>query len=592
MFKFLTQPVATTIRQAVGFLTGDTARRPRDVGGAAMANELLGKARAMAVANAGGAQAMDDASGSSIKAAYRDIGSDFGLSDVLLRWFMTQTFVSPQVCGMIAQHWLVMKACFMPARDAVRKGFIITSDTGDDLSPEVMQAFKKQDERYKLNDHLVNFVGMGRVQGTRLCLFKVRTANPKEYYENPFNPDAVTAGSYEGMVQIDPYWASPVMDTAAASDPTAFGFYEPTWWIISGQKYHRSHFAIFRHGEVADILKPVYLYGGIPVPQQIAERVYCAERTANEAPQLTMTKRLNVLQVDGAAAVAKGDEFADGLRRFTDYRDNFGVQVVDKETEGVEQHDTSLADLDAVIMSQYQIVAAVAGVPATKLLGTTPKGFNATGEYDEKNYHEELESVQAHALTPLVERHHDLVMRSFIAPKVLNGEPIDTTTVWEPLDSPTQKEQADAQLAEANRDKALNEIGAIDGQDVRNRLRQDRMSGYYGIEEAAPELPEEPPAPITVATPGEEVALTGDAADPIRIVSNQKYLNPDIVAAKVIDRDFDVQVSPCFVDGAGQRYRVVIDGHHSLAAARAAGVEPNFVEGDYLGSDYDVIANG
>ena len=30
-------------------------------------------------------------------------------------------------------------------------------------------------------------------------------------------------------------------------------------------------------------------------------------------------------------------------------------------------------------MTQYQLAASVANVPATKLLGTQPKGFNATG---------------------------------------------------------------------------------------------------------------------------------------------------------------------------------------------------------------------
>ena len=56
-------------------------------------------------------------------------------------------------------------------------------------------------------------------------------------------------------------------------------------------------------------------------------------------------------------------------------RDNYGVKVIDKDAEDLTQFDTGLADLDVTIMTQYQLVAAIAGVPATKLLGTTPKGF-------------------------------------------------------------------------------------------------------------------------------------------------------------------------------------------------------------------------
>ena len=51
-------------------------------------------------------------------------------------------------------------------------------------------------------------------------------------------------------------------------------------------------------------MKPAYLYGGLPVPQLISERVYAAERTANEAPMLAMTKRLTVLKCDITQAVA------------------------------------------------------------------------------------------------------------------------------------------------------------------------------------------------------------------------------------------------------------------------------------------------
>ncbi len=36
----------------------------------------------------------------------------------------------------------------------------------------------------------------------------------------------------------------------------------------------------------------MYNYFGVSVPERIYERVYASERTANEAPQLAMTKRL------------------------------------------------------------------------------------------------------------------------------------------------------------------------------------------------------------------------------------------------------------------------------------------------------------
>src|SRR5690606_18134855 len=90
---------------------------------------------------------------------------------------------------------------------------------------------------------------------------------------------------------------------------------------------------------------------------------------------------------------------AENIAYFVEMRDNFGVQISDTGTE-FNQFDTALADLDVTVMTQYQLVASAASVPATKLLETTPKGFNATGEYEEASYREGLESIQTNDLEP------------------------------------------------------------------------------------------------------------------------------------------------------------------------------------------------
>ena len=146
----------------------------------------------------------------------------------------------------------------------------------------------------------------------------------------------------------------------------------------------------------------------------------------------------------------------------------------------MNQFDTSLTDLDEVIMTQYQLVAAASNVPAVKLLGTSPKGFNATGEYEESNYHEMLESIQTHTLTPLIQRHHELLIRSEIAPR-FKIKPFETTVTWEPLDAMTAKEQAELNKAKAETGQTLITSGAIDGNDERERIITDPDSGYTGL---------------------------------------------------------------------------------------------------------------
>lgn len=58
-------------------------------------------------------------------------------------------------------------------------------------------------------------------------------------------------------------------------------------------------------------------------------------------------------------------------------------------------------------------------------------------------------------------------------------------------------------------------------------------------------------------------------------ISSQHYLDDDIVEAKRAARDYEVLVSPDFEVG-GVVVRVILDGHHSLAAAKLDGAAPEF----------------
>jgi len=402
-----------------------------------------------------------------------------GIPDQMLSWYGSQGFIGYQACAMIGQHWLVSKACAMPARDAIRKGYEITVNDGTEVEPEVLDYMRQCDKKYKLNKNLVEFIKMGRMFGLRVAMFKISSSD-REYYEKPFNLDGITPGSYKGISQIDPYWMAPELDQSAASDPSAIDFYEPTYWTIGGKRIHKSHLIIFKGDELPDILKPAYLYGGLSIPQKIYERVYGAERTANEGPQLAMTKRTIVYGTDVEKAMMNQAIAETKLQQWAYYRDNYGVKLVDSKDETMQQFDTALGDLDTTIMTQYQLVASIANVPATKLLGTSPKGFNATGEYEAENYREELESIQANDMAALINRHHEILIRSEVCPK-FKISPFSTDVVFEPLDSMTEAELADVNLKEAQRDQVLQATGAISGEDIRNRLINDPRSGYNGL---------------------------------------------------------------------------------------------------------------
>ncbi len=495
----------------------------------------------------------------------------------VLEWFSNQGFIGWQICAILAQNWLVNKACKMPGQDAARHGFerAVTKDV--EVGPNDFDKLRALDKRYRLKNNLIEHYKFARVFGIRHTLFIVDGID----YEAPFNIDGVKEGSYKGMTQIDPYWLAPMFSLEDASDPQSQNFYNPTWWMIGGKKYHRSHFVISRNGnDLADILKPSYFYGGLSTTQLIYERVYAAERTANEAPLLAMTKRLLTLTTDTTKAMNNLELFKAKLTEWMGLINNFGLKVLGPD-EKVDQIDTSLAEFNETIMTQYGLVAAEAEVPETKLLGKSPKGgLGSEGTYDSDSYHEFLESLQELEFSPIVERHTQLCQRSHGISPTVNME-----IIWNPTDSPTAKELAEINKIKADTDVTLTTAGAIDGVDSRNRLIADKDSGYNGIE-----VIEEPFDPATGEGDPEGGGDGGTAEDGYlcgdfdaatgtfqgaRLITHQRYLDEKKVAEKIKSMDFVVNVTPEFVD-QGKLYRMIVDGHHSLAAAVRSGNAPIF----------------
>jgi phage-related protein (TIGR01555 family) len=416
----------------------------------------------------------------------------YGVPDGIASWYMSQGFIGWQTCAIMAQQWLINKACEQSGLDAVRHGWDLSVADGTDIDSDVMDEIQRVDTDFNIKNHLSNMAKFTNIFGIRICVFDVDYED-RDATELPFNIDSVRKGSYKGLRQVDPYWCAPLLDTKAATDPTSKRFYKPTWWVIGGKKYHWTHLHVAMGPEVADILKPTIYYGGLSLVQRIYERVYAAERTANEAPLLAMSKRTTALHVDLKKVAADQKGFIERLGLWQNYRDNHAVKVLGLE-EKMEESDTSLADFDSLIMSQYQLVAAIAETPSTKLLGTSPKGFNATGEFEEKSYHEKLETIQSDEYHPLLTRHYELMLKSM-------DLDFRVEIAWNPTDAKTAETQAEINNKKATTGEILINAGVISPDEERKRVRSDKFSGYTGVGEDDAEEAKLAPGTLEHPTP-------------------------------------------------------------------------------------------
>lgn len=443
--------------------------------------------------------AMDTAADNCPLAIKNMFGMDGVANEIIYTFFARHGFIGWQLCAMLSQHWLINRACRIPNEDALASGWAAEWQKRENEETEVdeeqraellLRAVEVSNQKFKLAEKALRF-GINRsIYGQALAYFDIEGEDPA----TPLNIDGIKPLSFKGIVIVEPYWAFPDWGENAML-PGSLNFYKPEYYTIGGQRIHHTRVCQKPFVEVPDILKPSYYFGGVPLTQMIYERVYAAEKTANEVPELALTKRMLVADANMQDMVANPEAMRNKMEVLAHFRNNNGVYFKDRP-ETVTQLDTNLSDLDANVWTQYQLVASVSSMPADRLLCTSPKGFQSTGEYERRTYAQTLKSsYQEVAYRELIEKTTAIVLKS----EFDISDPISIN--FNPIDTPTEAERVQTQLAQAQRDTTLVNAGIISAEEAREALSADKGSGYSN-------LPAE--MPKTEGLPDLEDLLGGD----------------------------------------------------------------------------------
>ena len=412
------------------------------------------------------------------------------LNDKVYRMFEDDnSWIGWMACAVLAQHPIISRCCSIPGEDAIAVGYKIhfdeqdgNADEEDKFAKELMRRSKKMG----LNQVCRRLDANKRVFGIGICVpcFEASSDAEKEYIdklmENPLNWDAIRKGrlKYMGMKVVDPYWLCPIFDDASGFDPTSIAFYEPTWWQVGStkKKIHKSWCIKVVNTIVSDLLKPTYYYGGVPLPQMLMKRMYSADKVADEAQMLAMSKRLLVVDANVQKLVANPKEAAKIMDALKFARDNWGVFFKNPNTN-VQQVDTYITEFNQLIMTQYQLVASIAQIPAPKLLKVMPTGFSDVSELVWKDYAQQICSIQEDEYVPLLEMHYEFLLR------LEYGEEKPLEVVFNPVDVPTLMEKAVIVEKETKAAKVLIEQGVLAPEEVREVLRNKRGGEFSSVSE-------------------------------------------------------------------------------------------------------------
>jgi len=237
-------------------------------------------------------------------------------------------------------------------------------------------------------------------------------------------------------------------------------------------------------------LRPAYNFFGIPLSQLILPYVRNFERARNATADIVENFSLLGLKTDMAQMLQgeTADDIINRMKVMLGSKRNYGIAMIDKDTEEFFQINTPLSGLQDLVAQSLELLALVSGEPVTKLFGTPPKGFNSTGEHDLVNFYDRVKNWQENLFYDNFETARKVIELSEF------GQTFpDIVSEWQPLKDPNPKEQAEINKILADTDASLVQSGAVDAEDIRRRLSQDVTSGYANIKPE--DLPEPPDTP-------------------------------------------------------------------------------------------------
>lgn len=291
-----------------------------------------------------------------------------------------------------------------------------------------------------------------------------------------FNKSKLSGKHLVGLRVIEPINLAPGVYNSI--DPTAADFFEPEHFYVLGRKIHKSRFLYFADNIPPQVLKPVYLFFGIPLAQLAFTYVQDFYKAKDVCTRILQKFSCSAISTDIEKLIYANGKNAvkDRISTIAKYRDNDSILVLDKENEEFSQTNTPLAGLKEMWYASLELIPMIFGIPATKLLEISPSGFNSTGEFEMRNFYDSVHTKQSNVFDAPLKRLLEIICYT----KGLDPDKLAWS--WKSLFKMSDKETAEVNRMEADTAQIYYNMGVVGNDDIAKRLINDKDSGYNNIE--------------------------------------------------------------------------------------------------------------
>lgn len=475
--------------------------------------------------------------------------------------------------GAYRGDWIARKVIDIPPSDATREWRAWQAE--DDQ----IEALEETERRLGVRAKVRRAMQLGRLYGGAALLIGDGAPDPSK----PFDPESVLQGGLK-YLHVFPRWR---LGTSEMEwDPESPFFGTPSAYQIPVGRdrqqitIHPSRVIQFIGQPTPDPFSDGQSGWGDSILQSIGDAVRQAGLATQTVASLLTEAKADSIGIPNLFSRLTTSERTEEVRRryalAAEMKSLYNTVLRDAE-EVWETRQISFEKLPEIMQQYLQIASGAADIPATRLLGQSPAGLNATGVSDIRNYYDMIASMQANELGPNLSRLDEALIRD-----ALGDRPDEVHYDWKSLWGLSETERADVDYKRAQTTQiyAVNDLLAPEvlAKVVPNQLVENGV--YPGLEAAQAEYEAgllELPEYLEEATAEEDAAAdvtAAAAANPGQPVADAAprtlYVRRDVVNVDEIRAWAKAQGIPDLVD----------DLHVTIAHSRTP-IDWMKIEGDW-----------
>jgi len=361
--------------------------------------------------------------------------------------------------------WLAGKVVDIIPDDMTREWRYFSGD----IEPETIGALVEEEERLGLAEAFNEAHKWARLYGTSFIVINVDDGQP---VDQPLNINRVKKGGLKHIKVVDRHRIDRA-DLQPIENPLDPNYGMPSYYrfVNTNVKIHHSRMIRFDAVKLPFDEFKRNNYMSDSVLDRLYEALINFNTIAAGSASMVYETNVDVMKIkglmnyiqspEGTALIQKRFTLASMLKSFNN------MLLLDADEE-YDKKQNSFASLPDLLYAHALFLAGGSDVPATRLLGSSASGLNATGEGDMKNYYDVIRSKQSKDYKPKLDFFDILMAKNLGIP-----DDADLDYRFNSLFQMTPKEQADTDFIIAQRDGIYLDKGVVPEYTIAKELKQN-----------------------------------------------------------------------------------------------------------------------